>query len=222
VKRYGQRCSLARALDLIGERWSLLVVRELGLGPRRYTDLLDGLPGIPTNTLATRLKDLQDAGVLTRRTLPAPMAVTVYELTAAGQALGPALTELRDWGARYGATPAATDAMRPGWALMSATGRRTAMPAGRICELRVGSEAFQLGHGEAGLSVRGGPAGTPDSVITIEAEPLYSLMAGRTTAAAAHRQATIDGDPALARQALDSLRGALADPARPTRRAAAI
>jgi DNA-binding HxlR family transcriptional regulator len=215
VKRYGQRCSLARALDLVGERWSLLVVRELGLGPRRYTDLLDGLPGIPTNTLATRLKDLQDAGILTRRTLPAPMAVAVYELTAAGRALGPALSELRNWGARYGSTPTGTDAMRPGWALMSAAARPTAMPAGRTCELRVGSEAFQLSRGEAGLSVRSGPAGTPDSVVTIDAGALYPLMAGRTTTAAARRQARIDGDANLARQALDTLRGALTDPDTP-------
>src|SRR5258708_863132 len=72
MKRYGQACAIARALDVVGERWSLLLVRELTLGPRRYRDLATGLPGIPSNVLAGRLKDLQAAGVITRRTLPAP------------------------------------------------------------------------------------------------------------------------------------------------------
>src|SRR5258708_2144672 len=87
MKRYGQACAIARALDVVGERWSLLLVRELTFGPRRYRDLATGLPGIPSNVLAGRLKDLQAAGVITRRTLPAPTDVTVYELTDAGRAL---------------------------------------------------------------------------------------------------------------------------------------
>ncbi len=97
MKHYGQACAIARALDVVGDRWSLLLVRELTLGPRRYRDLFTGLPGIPSNVLAARLKDLQAAGVITRRTLPAPTDVTVYELTEAGRALQPALKELLDW-----------------------------------------------------------------------------------------------------------------------------
>src|SRR5664279_1887637 len=110
VKRYGQLCPLARALDVVGERWSLLVVRELALGPRRYSDLLNGLPGVPSNLLATRLRDLQDAGVIIKRTLPPPTVVTVYELTEAGHALRPVLGALREWGRRYGSAPADPDA----------------------------------------------------------------------------------------------------------------
>src|SRR5258707_553712 len=83
MKRYGQACAIARALDVVGERWSLLLVRELTLGPRRYRDLATGLPGIPSNVLAGRLKDLQAAGVITRPTLPAPTDATVCELTDA-------------------------------------------------------------------------------------------------------------------------------------------
>src|SRR5215467_8290503 len=83
MKHYGQACAIARALDVVGERWSLLLVRELTFGPRRYRDLATGLPGIPSNVLAARLKDLQAAGVIARRTLPAPTDVTVYELTGA-------------------------------------------------------------------------------------------------------------------------------------------
>jgi DNA-binding HxlR family transcriptional regulator len=210
VKRYGQRCALARALDVVGERWSLLVVRELTIGPRRYRDLLDGLPGVPTNLLATRLRDLQVAGLVAKRVLPPPTAVTVYELTEAGRALGPALAELREWGARYGSPVHDDDVAQPGWALMSASARPTALPEGRICELRVGPEVFQLSTEHAGLTVRGGQPGRPDSVITLSADTLYRLMAGGLTAAAARRQSTIDGDPAAARHLLDSLHGALA------------
>ena len=124
MKRYGQACAIARALDVIGERWSLLLVRELTLGPRRYRDLATGLPGIPSHLLAARLKDLQAAGVITRRTLPAPADVTVYELTDAGRALQPALHELLDWGLRYAPEPAEDDAAQPGWGLLGAAGRR--------------------------------------------------------------------------------------------------
>src|SRR5215472_540391 len=123
MKHYGQACAIARALDVVGERWSLLVVRELILGPRRYRDLATGLPGIPSNVLAARLKDLQGAGVVIRRTLPAPADVTVYELTGAGRALQPALKELLDWGLRYGPEPSQDDEVRPGWALLAGAGR---------------------------------------------------------------------------------------------------
>src|SRR5262245_43249264 len=130
VKSYSQRCPLARALDVVGERWSMLIVRELTLGARRYRDLLDGLPGVPTNLLATRLKDLQSAGVITKRTLPTPASVSVYELTEAGHALRPALSELREWGSRFGPMPSETDEVRPSWVLMSASSRPTALPEG--------------------------------------------------------------------------------------------
>ena len=149
MKRYEQACAIARALDVVGERWSLLLIRELTLGPRRYRDLATGLPGIPSNVLAARLKDLQAAGVITRRTLPAPTDVTVYELTDAGRALQPALHELLNWGLRYTPEPSGDDVSQPGWALLAAAGRPTALPAGQTCELRVGPEFFYLGS-EAG------------------------------------------------------------------------
>src|SRR6266568_7616559 len=113
MKHYGQACAIARALDVVGDRWSLLLVRELILGPRRYRDLATGLPGIPSNVLAGRLKDLQAAGVISRRTLPVPTDVTVYELTDAGRALQPALNELLDWGRRYGPRVSPDDAASP-------------------------------------------------------------------------------------------------------------
>src|SRR5258705_7712012 len=118
MKHYEQACAIARALDIVGDRWSLLLIRELTLGPRRYRDLATALPGIPSNVLAARLKDLQAAGVITRRTLPAPTDVTVYELTGAGWALQPALKELLDSGLRYGPQPSKDDLAPPSCALM--------------------------------------------------------------------------------------------------------
>jgi len=216
VKRYGQQCPLARALDVVGERWNLLVVRELTLGPRRYRDLLDGLPGIPTNLLAARLKDLRAAGVISKRTLPPPTAVTVYELTEAGRALRPAMRELRAWGQRYGPAPSETDVVQPAWALLSASGRPTDLPEGRVCELRVDSEHFQLSAGESRLTVRGGSTQPADAVITMSADTLYRIMAGHLTAA---RRVIIEGNPMVTRHAIESLRGALA--AEPAQRAGA-
>ena len=172
MKRYGQACAIARALDVVGERWSLLLVRELTLGPRRYRDLATGLPGIPSNVLAGRLKDLQAAGVVTRRTLPAPTDVTVYELTDAGRALQPALNELLDWGLRYGPKPSQDHAAQPGWALLGAIDQPTALPDGRTCELRVGPEFFYLSSDAGKLAVRRGPAPDGDAVVAMSADTL--------------------------------------------------
>ena len=124
--------------------------------PRRYRDLATGLPGIPSNVLAGRLKDLQVCGVIARRTLPAPTDVTVYELTDAGRALQPALNELLDWGLRFGPEPSKDDAIQPSWALLGGVGRPTALPDGQTCELRVGPEGFYLGSDAGKLTVRRG------------------------------------------------------------------
>lgn len=97
-RRYGQFCPLAKALDVLGERWTLLIVRELLVGPKRYTDLRTGLPSLATDLLAARLHELQQAGVVTRRQVPPPTRATVYELTARGWALRPAIRELSRWG----------------------------------------------------------------------------------------------------------------------------
>ena len=97
-RRYGQFCPLAKALDVLGERWTLLVVRELLAGPKRYTDLRAGLPGLATDLLAARLRELQQAGVIGRRVVPPPTPATVYELTERGQALRPVIRELSRWG----------------------------------------------------------------------------------------------------------------------------
>ena len=214
MKRYGQACAIARSLDVVGERWSFLVVRELTLGPRRYRDFATGLPGIPSNVLAARLKDLQAAGVITRRTLPAPTDVTVYELTGAGRALQPALKELLDWGLRYGPEPSEDDLAQPGWALLIGVGRPSALPDGQTCELRVGPEFFYLSSDAGKLTVRRGPAPDGDAVVTMSADTLYSLMTGQMTVTDAVRHSTVDGDAGIAHCALEPLAAAaLATPA---------
>src|SRR5258708_22272147 len=213
MKRYGQACAIARALDVVGERWSLLLVGELTLGPRRYRDLATGLPGIPSNILAARLKDLQAAGVVTVRTFPAPADVTVYELTGGGRALQPALKELLDWGLRYGPEPSQDDVGQPGWGLLGAAGRPTALPDGQTCELRVGPEFFYLGSDAGELTVRRGPAPDGDAVVTMSTDTLYSLLTGQTTATDAVRHSTVDGDSEIARRALEPLAAALSKPA---------
>jgi DNA-binding HxlR family transcriptional regulator/putative sterol carrier protein len=120
-KVYGQYCGLAKALDLVGERWTLLIVRELLFGPRRFSDLLlDGLPGVSTAILTERLNRLENEGLIARRTLPPPAASKVYELTDDGQALGRAIIPLAAWGVRILAANRRkrTEAFRPTWGLL--------------------------------------------------------------------------------------------------------
>src|SRR5258708_4784704 len=175
MKRYGPACAIASPRDVVGERWSLLLVRELTFGPRRYRDLATGLPGIPSNVLAGGLKDLQAAGVVTRRTLPAPTDVTVYELTDAGRALRPALNDLLDWGLRYGPQPSQDDEVQPGWALLGAAGRATALPGGQTCELRGGPAVPYLSPDPGQLDARRGPTREGDAAATLAADTRYRL-----------------------------------------------
>jgi DNA-binding HxlR family transcriptional regulator len=117
-KSYHQFCGIARSLDVIGERWTLLLIRELMLGPRRFVDLLEALPGIGSNTLTTRLRALEEDGLITRETLPPPAASTVYRLTPAGADLEPALIELGRWGLRRLQAGDAGGMFRPEWMLL--------------------------------------------------------------------------------------------------------
>lgn len=108
-RTYHQYCPTAYSLDIIGERWTLLIVRDLLSGPRRYTDLLNGLPGIGTNLLAQRLKDLEKADIIHQQTLPPPSASKVYALTERGRGLEPILQAINDWGINYVTKPPSGD-----------------------------------------------------------------------------------------------------------------
>src|SRR5580658_4955190 len=116
MRSYGQYCSIAKALDVVGDRWTLLIVRELLIrGACRYTDLKDGLPGIATNLLSDRIRELESAGLITREDAPPPVATTLYRLTEAGAELRPVLDALGQWGVRYMAEPAEGDEFRGHW-----------------------------------------------------------------------------------------------------------
>ena len=188
VKRYEQYCPMAHALDLVGDRWALLVIRELMHGPKRYTDLVDHLPGIGTNILAVRLRDLERNGVVTRRTLPPPAASKVYELSEYGRELRPAMRELAMWGARSLGPPTEEDELFEGW-LGNAMDIVIASlaPAGRF-EFRAGPEIASLVDGE----VVDGPIDSPDVLVEGEPEGIYSLFVDRCL-----DRVTIQGDQAL-------------------------
>ncbi|HKE51527.1 MAG TPA: helix-turn-helix domain-containing protein [Actinomycetes bacterium] len=196
TSRYDLYCPVAHALKLVGDRWALMVVLELMRGPKRYTDLVDGLPGIGTNILATRLRDLETHGIVTKRKLPPPAASRVYELTDYGRALKPVIRELALWGARSLGPPheADHDDLFPGW-LSNAidTVLAPVAPPGRF-ELRVGDEVAGLVDGEA----MNGPIERPDVVIEGDPEAVYYLFTeGRLD------RVTVSGDHELLQRLVD-------------------
>jgi len=174
-KGYDQYCPVAHALDLVGDRWALLVVRELMPGPKRYTDLSEHLPGIGTNILATRLRDLETAGIVIRRTLPPPAASRVYELTDYGRGLRSVIKELGLWGARSLGPPTAEEFLFPGW-LQNAMDVILApsAPSGRF-EFRVGDEVASLVDGV----VQAGSIDAPDVLVEGDPEGVYYLFVER-------------------------------------------
>ena len=174
-KRYDAYCPVAHALGLVGERWSLLVILELMHGPKRYTDLAANLPGIGTNVLASRLRDLESAGIVQKGVLPPPAASRIYELTDYGRELRPVIRELALWGARSLGPPKEDDELFSGW-LANALDTVLAplAPPGRF-EFRVGEEIASLVDGEAQL----GSIEDPDVVVEGDPEGLYYMFIER-------------------------------------------
>jgi DNA-binding HxlR family transcriptional regulator len=195
ARRYEQYCPMAHALDLVGDRWALLIVRELMHGPRRYTDLVERLHGIGTNILAARLRDLETNGIVSRRTLPPPAASKVYELTPYGRGLRSAMRELALWGAQSLGPPTSGDELFDGW-LANAMDIVMAplAPAGRF-EFRAGAETASLVDGD----VVDGPVEDPDVVVTGDAEGIYALFVERCLDGV-----TIEGDRDLLDALLDA------------------
>ena len=157
-KTYGEGCIAAHALDLIGDRWALLVVRELMLGPKRFGALRAGLPGVATNILTRRLEDLERAGIVRRRSLPAPASAPAYELAATGLALAPVLRELCRWGA---AMPGHDPGLPISPTALMLSMEATIRPAGRFTAgFEMAGEAFALTADASGLQIRRSDAGT--------------------------------------------------------------
>jgi DNA-binding HxlR family transcriptional regulator len=195
-RTYGQYCGLARALDLVGERWALLVVRELLLGPRRFTDLLDGLPGVSTNVLATRLRQLERAGVVGRSTLPPPAASSVYELTAYGRELEPAVAALGRWGAVSLGERGPEQALRSHWLALALKGffhGEEAADAARVYEVRLREVTLQLAVADGALDVVPGSTGQADLVLAADDDLLVGVLAGQVDPSAL---TVVAGDPA--------------------------
>ncbi|MEU4233725.1 helix-turn-helix domain-containing protein [Nonomuraea sp. NPDC026600] len=173
-RSYGHYCAVAKTLDLVGERWTLLVVRELLDGPKRYVDLLGGLVGISTDMLATRLKALEEAGIVSRRTLPAPAASKVYELTPLGRDLQPAMTELARFGMRLLGEQGGDDAFQIHWITPSLRAMFQPERAQALSltvesltvEFRVGADAMHARVADGALHTYPGHADDPDAVLT--------------------------------------------------------
>ncbi len=205
---YNQHCTLAHALDLIGERWTLLIVRELLAGPRRYTDLAHGLVTVPSNILASRLRDMEALGLVARKRLPAPAeSVIVYELTEEGAALSDAVTALSRWGMR--SLPPTTDgrAIRARWLIPVMEARFDPQAAAGVNEsfqLQVDGEepvhfTVQDGQGKAFP----GPAPEPAVTVSANAETLVALANGAVTITeATTRGAKVEGAPDAIRRML--------------------
>ena len=196
-RSYSQYCPIAHALDLVGERWSLLLVRELAHGPLRYSDLHEHLPGCGTNILASRLRTLEEGGVVRRRKLPPPAGSTVYELTPLGEGLRPVLHELAHWGARSLGPPTDEVELVPGWL---ARALRTAVASAAS----PGRFAFEIGTEIAGIvdgEVVAGPVDAPDVLVRCDAAGFFHLLVDRV----ACPDAEIEGDEALLERLLASL-----------------
>ncbi len=181
-RSYGEACRFAYALDVVGERWALLVVRELLLGPKRFTDLRTGLPHASSNILSERLRDLEQSGVIQRRKLPPPAASTVYELTEWGRELEPVVTKLGAWGAR---SPIPPDSQEIGpdsivLALRSLFDPEAAGELGGSYELRIGEETFhvEVSGGEVDLA-RGGAKDPAASIAIADAPTFGAILAGQ-------------------------------------------
>jgi DNA-binding HxlR family transcriptional regulator len=191
MRTYGDRCGIARALDVVGERWALLVVRDLLLGPKRFSDLRAGLRRVSPDVLAQRLRELEAAGVVRRRRLPAPAASQVYELTERGRELEPVVLGLGRWGGRTpvpeGDPPLSPDSAM--LALKTLFDPAAARDVSARYELRFGDHHFHLLVEDGVLTIGRGPAERPDAVVATEPETLAAVLWHGQTA----------DDPALTR-----------------------
>jgi DNA-binding HxlR family transcriptional regulator len=189
MKSYSQSCALAKALDLIGDRWTLLIVRELLIrNACRYTDIRTALPGIATNLLADRLRDLESCGVVYREEAPAPIATTLFRLTERGRALERAVLELGRWGSPLLATRSKGDRLQPHWLVLPLKlylrDLRPNEPKIAI-DVQTGGEAIAIEASGGQIAVRLGASDCPDAVVKGKPDSVLRLFTGRTSLTAA-------------------------------------
>jgi DNA-binding HxlR family transcriptional regulator len=194
-RSYGDACTIARALDVVGERWALLVVRELLFGPQRFSDLRRALAGASSNMLTDRLRELEANGVVARRRLPAPAASSVYELTPSGRELEPVLHALGNWGSRLSVP-------EPGH--LSATSvllylRGSRFPDPRaVYRIDLDDQVWTVRTVNTRLQVEPGPPDNPDAGLRTDPATLNALLSdpGRLKSAVASGKASVTGDEA--------------------------
>ena len=199
-RSYDQYCSAASALDVVGDRWTLLIVRELLCGPRRYTDLHADLPGVSTDVLASRLKDMERDGLATRRRLPPPGAAYVYELTGRGRRLLPVLQALGAWGELELGDRRPTDAVRAHWFALPLL---RSLEGEGLVEVRLEEGDFHLYVGaQDGPAYGDGPAPREtDARLVLDARPCQAHSRGETVqpAPVRDRRVEVTGDGAIAK-----------------------
>ena len=201
MRSYGDGCSSAHALDLIGERWALLIVRDLLFGPKRFTDLHAGLPQASPNVLTQRLRELEEAGVVRRRRLPPPTSANVYELTEWGAGLESILMDLQRWGAgspsfTHEDVPVGCDAAM--LALKNAFDPTAARGVRIVAEVRFATDVFRLAVDDGTIDVGRGPAHHPDVILQTDPATLEELVFGGLTVRQAERtgRLSVEGDRA--------------------------
>jgi DNA-binding HxlR family transcriptional regulator/putative sterol carrier protein len=191
-RSYGDGCGIAHALDLVGERWALLVVRELVLGPKRFTDLRGGLPKASPNVLAQRLRELEQAGIVRRRRLPPPAGSSVYELTEWGLELEPIMVALGGWALRSPSFPedAPVSVDSVALALTSMFNADAADGFNAVIELRLGENRFRIRVADGRIELARGEADDRDAIIDADLDSLRAVLwQGRELA-----EALRDGD----------------------------
>jgi len=183
-RSYGEACRFAYALDVVGERWALLVVRELLLGPKRFTDLRAGLPHASSNILSERLRDLEHGGVVQRRKLPPPAASSVYELTEWGRELEPIVTKLGAWGARSPIPPESQE-IGPDSVVLALRSLFDADAAGDLAAtyaLRIGESRFRVAVADGEIELQRGAADDPTASIALADAPTFAaILAGQVS-----------------------------------------
>jgi DNA-binding HxlR family transcriptional regulator/putative sterol carrier protein len=198
--RYHQYCALARTLDVAGDRWTLLIVRELGPGPRRFTDLVEGLPGISRKLLTERLRELERDGIVARQELPPPAARQVYELTDDGRDLAKAMAPLIAWGVRRLGERKPTESFRARWPAVAMAGladREAAKGVSETYQFLVGRAAFHFTVDDGSIQLHDGRAPDPAVVMTTDEETWAELASGkiRFASATATGALGVAGDP---------------------------
>ena len=209
MRSYQQYCAVAKALDVVGDRWTLLIVRELMTsGPSRYTDLLKGLPGIATNLLADRLREMEKSGIVRSWAAPPPVATTLFDLTDRGKALRPLLEELGRWGAPMMGVPQVTNVFRSHWLVFPfdayLVDKTPEEPPIKI-EVHTGDEPMVIETVEGRVRTRRGTVESPDTVLEGRPGPILGLLSGRLDMAEAkHRGLVVHGSHKALRRVIGS------------------